>query len=237
MKHRSLIFCFIAVLALGLIGYGYAAWSATVATTGQVSTGTFQLGIATAGTTDELASGGDLTWGSNGAGLPGTTKSAYTVGSLTDTNGTAAFNTTGTGAASYYTGVTETYANVYPDYQAGYTVDIANGGTIPIALNTPSITWAAATDPSVIADYTVYDWTLTDLAHPTATPLASGTNNTLAAINGVVLPAGDVATLTVNAYFNDSVVDGVANSGTLAQGATGTQTVAITGVQFNVPTT
>jgi len=243
MKHSSIIISIIAVLALGLIGYGYAAWSATVTTTAQVTTGTFRLGIAAAGTTDEYTAAGtnyDLTWGNPTAGSPGTTPNAYDVGSLTDANsGTVLtpFVVTSGATASYYPGVTETYTNVYPDYQAGYTVDIANGGSIPIALNTPAISWATTgTDPSVAADYTVYGWTLTDATHPTATPLASGTDNALATINGIVLPVGDVAALTINAYFNDNVVSTVPNSGTLAQGATGSQTFVITGTQFNVST-
>ena len=182
MKHRSIIISIIAVLALGLMGYGYAAWSATVTTTATVNTGTFKLGIATAGTTD--GSGvHDLTWGSDGAGLPGTTSSAYDVGSLIDTEGsTAAFTTTGD--IPYYTGVTETYANVYPDYQAGYTVDIANGGTIPISLNAPAPTWNSGAAASVIADYTVYSWTLTDTTPTTPVILATGTTNDMSAISG-----------------------------------------------------
>jgi hypothetical protein len=49
----------------------------------------------------------------------------------------------------------------------------------------------------------------------------------MSAISGEILPAGDVATLTVNAYFNDGTTP-------LAQGASGTQSITITGNQFNV---
>jgi hypothetical protein len=203
---------------LGLIGYAYAAWSATVTTTASVNTGTFKLGIATAGTTDELGTN-DRTWNGTTAG---TVYSAYDVGSLIDTPG----STLATGFTSgYYTGVTETYNNVYPDYQAGYTVDIKNGGTIPIDLNAPEIGWTG--DATVAADYTVYSWTLTDTTPSTPVVLASGTtSDDMSAIGGKILPAGDMATLTVNAYFNDTTTP-------LAQGATGTQTISILGTQFN----
>lgn len=235
MKHRSIIISIIAVLALGLMGYGYAAWSATVTTTAPISTGTFALGVAApgavgasgigTGTTDEGTTG-DLTW--NGT-VAGTIPSTYNVGSLIDANGaTPATNFT----SGYYTSVTEAYANVYPDYQAGYTVDIKNGGTIPIDLQTPSNTWAG--DTTVAADYDVYSWTLTDVTVP-ASPvlLAQGTTNDMSSIDGKILPAGDLATLTVNAYFND---DPATHTGavTLAQGeTTAVQTISILGNQYN----
>jgi hypothetical protein len=221
-----MILSVIAILTLGLIGYGYAAWSSTVTPNAMISTGRLVLGMAVAGTTDE-GNTPDLTWGDPTADEPGTTP-GLNVGSLTDANvGTPLAPFTTSGDASYYAGVTETYDNVYPDYQAGYNVDIANGGTIPIALDTPVIAWTTS-DPSVEADYTVYSWTLTDATHPTTAPLASGSDNALAAINGVILPAGDVATLTVNAYYDTTTG--------LAQGATGSQTFTITGVQFNLST-
>jgi hypothetical protein len=229
MKHRSLIFGIIAVLVLGLIGYGYAAWSATVTTTASVSTGTFKLGIAIpvgGGTTDESGTK-DLTWNGDTAG---TVYSAYDVGSLTDANGL--IGATGFASSTYYTGVTETYNNVYPDYQAGYTVDIDNGGTIPIDLQTPLIEWTGDSDSSVASDYTVYSWALTDTTPSTPAVLASGTtSDDMSAIGGTILPAGDVATLTVNAYFTDGIATLYPDG--LAQGATGTQTISITGVQFN----
>ncbi len=217
MRHRSLIFCVIAVLALGLIGFGYAAWSSTVTVNATVNTGKLQLGIATATTTPATGSP-DYVW--NGSSAAANTQ-GLVVGSLTESNGTAL-----SGYPGYYSSVTEAYANVYPDYAAGYTVSVANLGTIPIALNTPTITWTG--DSSVQADYTVYDWTLTDATHPLSSPLASGTTNSLASIKGVSLPAGDVAALTVDAYFND-----VSPNPELNQNASGAQTITITGTQFN----
>jgi hypothetical protein len=259
MKHRNLIFCFIAVMALGLMGYGYAAWSATVTIGAPVNTGSFALGIAApgaagalgvgTGTTDELGTK-DLTWGSDTPGSAGITPSAYDVGSLTDANGTTqATNFVDT----YWTNVTETYANVYPDYQAGYTVDIKNGGTIPIQLQTPVTPWGTPASAigagTVASDYFVYSWTLTDNSPATdattllpAVPVGLGTlasgactptaSASMSAINGVVLPAGHMATLTVNAYFNDNP-DTNSSAVPLAPGANDTQTISILGNQFN----
>jgi hypothetical protein len=250
MKHRSIIISIIAVLALGLMGYGYAAWNAQVAIGAPVNTGSFALGIAVpgtallgTGTTDE-AGIQDLTWGSDGAGLAGTTLSAYDVGSLIDADGPT--QATGFAANTYYTTVKETYTNVYPDYQAGYTVDIKNGGTIPIQLQTPVTTWSGTSDSALTLqdDYFVYNWTLTDTNwilstnSPTAV-LASGTSDSINltsasmdAIGNVILPAGHMATLTVNAYFNDDASTN-AIAAALGQGATNTQTITINGLQFN----
>jgi hypothetical protein len=233
MKHRSLIFCIIAVLALGLMGYGYAYWSSSVAINATVTTGTFALGIVPVSTTEavppDTTGTNDYVWSGGANGAAGVSSLGYSVGEIVGTPGATLSGYTG-----WDSGVTETYTNVYPDYVAGYTVNIKNLGSVPAALDTPNISWATPGD-SVANDYTVYGWTLTDTTHSASNPLASGTDTAMAGLKGVILPAGDLATLTVNAYFKDS---GTANGASdLVQNATNTETVKITGVQFNAPTT
>jgi hypothetical protein len=227
MKHRSLIFCIIAVLALGMMGYGYAAWSSQVAVNATVNTGTFLLGIAppASGATSEPKGGAacDSVWTTNG---PAVTNQQ--VGSLTETNGSEV-----SGLSNYYQGVTEAYYNVYPDYDATYTLNIDNGGTIPIKLHTPGIKWTTGEDLS--ANYSVDSWTLEDITNSgSPVAIASNTDDTsgpFSGIEGTLLPAGHLAQLVVSAHFTDTVAtDGTSS---MPQNATGAYNITITGDQFN----
>jgi hypothetical protein len=243
MKHRSLIFCIIAVLALGLMGFGYAAWASNATTTASVTTGTFQFGIAIdptlpvdipAGTADRVHNGS----GSNTNG--------DIVGSLValDSGSPLTYTTDGT----YYGSVTETYTNVYPDYDNGYTVDINNGGSIPIDMQAPTISWTSGSDSTVETDYNIYSYTLTDTiasgtsgtvnapitnAGPfsvTGSGAGSGSAALASALTNYQLLPGHTLKVTVEAFMDDASLDGGVP---LAMGASGTQTIAIRGTQFN----
>jgi hypothetical protein len=228
MKHRNLIFCFIAVMALGLMGYGYAAWSSNVATNAQVTTGTMQIGISPTSTTDATNPTSDLVW--NGTAAV-SSPLGERVGTTTIAPAADSLFTAGTAATPYYGQVNLTYNNIYPDYASGYTVDLYNNGTIPVKLNAPAVIWS---NPDVQTDYDVYSWTVTDTdthaVAPVVTVVTSGTTyaDLVTLLSNYKFEPQHDLTINVNAYFNDSNGTNI-----LLQGKTSTETISFNGTQFN----
>jgi hypothetical protein len=152
MKKIGLI-AIVVVLALGIIGVGYAAWSQSITVSGTANVGSFGVKFENAasndaGTANDPSSAG--AWTFSGTGVPpytwsGTNLSqnvASTTGvitSVTKTNDT----------------LTITLTNAYPGYYGSIAADVLNTGSVPVKMTvvqsavTPSGTGASATDVKI----------------------------------------------------------------------------------------
>lgn len=175
MKKIGLLLL-VLVLALGTIGVGYAKWTTTVTVTGTVNTGNVQVGIRDVGTSDPgpngvdgkvfPASAAEGTYDPRvnplapftAAGLPNfVTDNPKNVGAADSTNGTAKCVCTG---VQYFGSVTETVTNAYPFYAPTLNLEIANCGTIPVKVETVTVTAGPTENVTGLLDCIRYAWSI-----------------------------------------------------------------------------
>jgi predicted ribosomally synthesized peptide with SipW-like signal peptide len=128
------------VLALGVLGVGFALWSQQLTITGTVDTGTLLVGIRDNGTNDpppDLVSGG-VVYPQNSP-VDGTIDEGYdkNVGAIESINGTYKFTKD---QVDYYHDITYHITNAYPCYTGTGFFAVANGGTIPVKCKTITVT-------------------------------------------------------------------------------------------------
>ncbi len=123
---RMLTVCLVAMLALGLMGFGFAKWSDTVTIDTSVATGNVSVGILDAGVNDP---------GADPQYPPGLNSEGKDVGSIVSTNGTPIPCT------GYYENIIETITNGYPYYKPGTTFEIKNLGSIPVKIESITENW------------------------------------------------------------------------------------------------
>jgi predicted ribosomally synthesized peptide with SipW-like signal peptide len=129
------------VLALGVLGVGFALWSQQLTITGTVETGTLLVGIRDTGTNDPPP---DLTT-PPGVVKPidppndGTIDEGYdkNVGAIESINGKYKFTKDN---VDYYHDITYKITNAYPCYTGTGSFAVANGGTIPVKVKTIKVT-------------------------------------------------------------------------------------------------
>lgn len=122
------------VLALGVLGVGFALWSQQLTITGTVNTGEVKVGIVDTGTNDpppDCIVSGDVYIGPVDEGY---TKN---VGAIESINGEPKFMKND---QQYYHDITYNITNAYPCYTGTGTFDVTNGGTIPVKLRGITVT-------------------------------------------------------------------------------------------------
>jgi len=137
MKKIGLI-CLAVVLAVGVIGIGFASWTDTVVVEETVTTGSVCVGIRDVSTDDPGPHG---TPGDPGSYLTGSLDPGWkdgapfqydkNVASCNSTNVTWKCEHNGT---HFYVKVIETIDNAYPSYAPTITFEIANCGSIPVII-------------------------------------------------------------------------------------------------------
>jgi len=126
MKKFGLL-CLALVLALGVLGVGYAMWTDTVTISGTVSTNTVTIGF-TEFTCQEMYE--ELPWGS-GIFHPGEVEGKEVASCTCDMN--TRVEDQATGLAGYKVG-TVTVSNGYPCYWCFVTFVVKNLGTTPVII-------------------------------------------------------------------------------------------------------
>ena len=118
-------------IALAGVGVGFAAWTDTLTINGTVNTGTVSVGIHNESTNDPGATA-DPQWGA------GHNTEGKNVASITseDTGDPVCTK----GAIDFHEGVKFTISNAYPYYAPGGTILIANCGSIPMKVDTITVT-------------------------------------------------------------------------------------------------
>ena len=136
------VICLSLLLALGLLGVGYAAWTDEIVVTGDVSTGEVKLGVFSCSLLDSIAPinpGGDFpTTNPDWSIAPGFVSPPFLLDKnvawgeceLSDSNGDGVNDT-----------VTVTFHNTYPCYFNVVNFYPYNAGTIPIRINSVLIEW------------------------------------------------------------------------------------------------
>lgn len=202
--RKLLIICMIAMLSLGLMGFGFAKWSDTVAINTTVNTGNVLVGIVDMGVNDT---------GLDPNVPPGVPPEIdkKDVGSIVSTNGTAI------GQTGYYENITETITNAYPYYAPGSTMRIASLGSVPVKLESLDIVWSGALADNVECA----TWTVT---YPNGYTVSGNTFDGLKnAILGVQLHQNQYLEVFLQVFFNQQ--------SEMLSSATGTFTV--TASQWN----
>lgn len=191
---KMMTVCLIAMLALGMMGFGFAKWSDTVAVNAEVNTGNVLVGILDKGVNDT---------GADPNVAPGINSEGKDVASIESLNNGTAVGTTG-----YFESITETITNAYPYYAPGTTIEIASLGTVPVKIEALNVVWSGALADNVqchawTVTYPSYTYDATG-AGTAATATATGTTfETLAAaIDGIQLHQDDVITIDLQVYFD-----------------------------------
>lgn len=135
------IMCLILLFAVGLVGPGYAWWSDTVTAKKHLESGAFELGIRVLDDCKEDSS-------QNGKG-----KKAAEEGYLQPMDGPYKFKLDGVQYAE------SVHASVYgtPSFSPVYSVEIANGGSIPARIDEFYVEW----NGDIEDDIQVKKWTVT----------------------------------------------------------------------------
>jgi hypothetical protein len=137
MKKIGLI-ALIVVLALGIIGVGYAAWSQTLTATGTVNSGTFKADFTTAVTDDLGTAYGTGVVDPKIAGTYNGTTWSVATSSTQDVGWTTAPQI----SSSIVSGPVDTLAvtinNAYPGYYSTTYFVIKNNGSVPLNLTVPA---------------------------------------------------------------------------------------------------
>lgn len=207
------------VLALGVLGIGYAKWSDTVTITGTVNTGTIDLAIADVGVTD-LGPDPQCGVGDNHEGKD--------VAQTVSANGTKA------SCEGFYNYITETFTNVYPWYKAGFTIQLTNCGTVPVKVETVEARYRAGdcANPVDLAPWMVFSWIITD-EFGNVTSGGPGTIYDFQhALGTPQIGHGAVITVTLNICFQEEIR---INNETfiLPQNACASYDIVITASQWN----
>jgi len=204
---KVLTICMVAMLALGLMGFGFAKWSDTVAINTTVNTGNVLIGINDAGTTDPYD--GDLTYLENNTnpalyspgwdrqywnstfGEGGLNHEGKDVGSIDSTNLDPI-----TGQTGWYKSIKEEIKNAYPYYKPGTTIEIASLGTVPVKIEGFSYSWTGPLADNIHCVDTV-------ITYPNGTTdTVNGWDELVTAIEGVQLHQGQKITINLNMYFD-----------------------------------
>lgn len=181
---KLLAICMIAILSLGLMGFGFAMWKDDVTITATVNTGNVKIGILDAGVNDP---------GADPNVSPGVNSEGKDVGRIVSENNGTAIGAIGNDY--YYESITETITNAYPYYAPGSTIKIASLGSVPVKIRSITGEWDGALSDNV----KVYSWTAT-------TPEGNGTGSDWASLVqfllGKQLHQNQVITINIQWYFD-----------------------------------
>lgn len=198
--RKTLVICLVALLALGLMGFGFAKWSDSVTIAGSVETGTVKVGILNTGVLDQ---------GADPQQPPGNNAEGKDVAKTTSENaGNVKFTL---GNTAYYGQINETITNAYPYYKTGTTVAIANGGTIPVKIESFNVVW---NDPNgIVAHMQCAGWTASD--NGTVVRQGNTWDGLYQFLNRYQLHPEHVLTIRADTYFDQGTPQGASASGTI----------------------
>lgn len=222
MKRKTVVICLIAMFALAAMGFGFAKWSDTVTASVYIDTGKVQVGILDVGTNDDPGDLDDVDnlpvvnsdWPDPDPQIaPGHNSEGKDVASKKSENVDAKFTI---GNKQYYQKVVETITNAYPYYGPTTVGEIANGGTIPVKIEsmTCNVTGNAA------ADYHLGAWTVT---YPSGSVNGTGEAALYAELKGKQLHPNEVIKVEAQECFGQAT----------PQGSSATITCTLTASQWN----
>ena len=210
------------VLALGVLGVGYAMWTDTVTINGTVETGNLILGVADI-STDDPAGTADPQCGA------GVNTEGKDVASFISINGTHKCWHVGPNVFSTYElfdSVTETFDHVYPYYGPTVTVMVANCGTVPLKILSMNVTSFTGTD---LTPWMSFSWDIT-LEDGTTHVTGSGNwDQFVAALGTPQIAGGKYITIEKTICFEETNAAGAL----LPQNASMAYTLTVTGAQWN----
>lgn len=174
----------VLVLALGMLGAAYAAWTDQVVIKEVVNTGEVLVGIWDLGTDDSgplPIPGQPDTYtndpDNNDPGLQDGILMRYdknVAQALSLNDGEPVIHADGTVADSYVKSITEVINNGYPSYAPTITIEIANLGTIPVIMD--EVTFEVVNDPNGLGDFVIlHKWQI--LKADGVTLINEGTGN------------------------------------------------------------
>jgi len=212
---RMLTVCLVAMLALGLMGLGFAKWSDTVTIEASVATGNVSVGILDAGVNDE---------GPDPQYPPGLNSEGKDVAEIVSENGEAI------GESGYYKNIIETISNGYPYYKPGTTFEIKNLGSIPVKIESITENWTGELADNIhVASWQVTNPDGSVLATSPAIPedvngaVLTTFADLVAAIGNFQLHDGEVLTVDIE-WFLDQESEMLSNA---------TNTITIIASQWN----
>ena len=229
MKKIGLI-CLAVVLAVGVIGFGYANWTDTVVVEEVVNTGSVCVGIRDLGTNDDPGDMDQVLNASVNDWDPGydtvdLVQVVYDkdVASCTSTNVTAKCLHEG---VQFYAKVTETIVNAYPSYAPTMVLEVANCGSIPVII-TGFDEVVSGPNPELNAFTELLHWKIE--RDGVIVQEGSGETNLGAAVMGMQVDPCDVITITIKKHILQENAAGEV----CPQGASVTFTETITFTQWN----
>ncbi|MDD4238082.1 MAG: hypothetical protein PHT62_05950 [Desulfotomaculaceae bacterium] len=203
---KMMTVCLIAMLALGVMGFGFAKWSDTITAEVNVSTGSVLVGILDKGTNDQ---------GPDPNVLPGINSEGKDVASIVSLNSGTAIGNTG-----YFESITETITNAYPYYAPSTTIEIASLGSVPVKTESLNILWSGALADNIqcaawTVTYPEYTYSSTGAGSSTIETVTGTTFDALqAAVMGVQLHENDKLTIDLQVYFDQQSEQGASTTGT-----------------------
>jgi predicted ribosomally synthesized peptide with SipW-like signal peptide len=217
------------VLALGVLGIGYAKWSDTVTINGTVNTGTVKVGVLDVGTTDMGTTVDPRVVPQNVDDEPNWQYDLW-VADTTDPKNVGSAISTNNGDikctchdVGYYGSITETIANAYPFYNPSINIDIASCGTVPVKIDNVVLSGSTGINPACLA----WNWTIVvpqGVNQPAATLTGSGTlEQFVAALGHYQLEQCQVLHITLGVIFLECT----------PQNTSGSFTITITASQWN----
>lgn len=217
VMKKTVVVCLIAILALAMIGFGFAKWSDSIAVNATVNTGNVDTSIAP-GSPPVNDTGPDPQYG------PGHNEEGKDVASITCEQGSDAKH------------ITVTIANAYPYYQPGFTFVVKSNGTVPVKIESiegPNWTGALADWIRVAGwSFIVHNPASNGLPEFNRTVTSDATNSTweglVEAIGHQQLHQNGTITVTVNLYIEEEV-----NGQLCPENASATGTITINSAQWN----
>jgi len=219
------------VLAVGVIGFGYANWSQTLTITEEVNTGEFIVGIRDVETDDPppalTETGGELypTSATEGTLDPGYSKNVASA--LSENVGELKCTHEG---EDFYHEVKETITNGYPSYRCTITLEFANCGSVPAKGQSVVRTIPDGGDPDGLAQFVMIEgW---EIFNDAGTSVATGVTvaELEAALQAYQLDPCDTMQLTITKHIIQDV-----GEVECPQNGTCTFVEDVTWVQWNAP--
>lgn len=230
MKKITLV-VLVVVLALGILGVGYAKWSDTVTINGTVNTGTVKIGITDANTTDPVGTLDPIV-------VPylenfpcpnwpfATTEKKDVASTVSVNNAPMICRYGGSITRQGFESITETITNAYPFYAPTTNLVMHSCGTIPVKVEDFALT--VISDPNNILGNMYFTWGYAlgkELPTPSQGPwvFGCGIDNLEEALLGIQLHEGDFIWVKLQMIFLE----------TTPQGSNASFTIAITASQYN----
>lgn len=220
-SKRMMLVSIVTVLALALMGFGFARWSDMVTIGGNVETGNVEVSVDAVETND-----------------PGETPDPnYPPGDNWEGKDVASCEIANSSTGESNKEVTVTINNAYPWYQPGFTFEIKGEGTVPVKVDN-------VTGPDWTGDLGQYikvaDWEIV-VSNPASNGLPEETRTLTSGTDGdatwegltgalryIQLHQGGTITVTVNMYVTEDIGEEVAPQNANTEG-----TIAIEVVQWN----